>query len=281
MKRLTRGLAFAVLAFAGVTYGEGISVDTGITPAEDRWIARTMVHYMARGNDQTEMGRRMETYVVPLVIAYGVRSDLTLIGKLPFKWQVMQMMGETTRESGVGDLTLIAKYKLYRRNRADSVIGIAPTLAVELPTGSEPFSSDTWNVTMGGYGSWVSGPFSCDVNLAYKINDLPHQWSTDTDLGDEVTLDIAVAYQFDAAADGAAALMPVLEFSFLHAGRDKEDGADVSDSGEWVLHLSPGLKYIRSNLMVEALLQVPVAQDQNGNMLEREIGGLFGVRHMF
>ncbi len=57
----------------------GISVDAGLTPAEDRWIFRTQVRYMRRKDDPTHMGRKMSTYAFPVVLAYGVRPDLTLM----------------------------------------------------------------------------------------------------------------------------------------------------------------------------------------------------------
>ncbi|MHC4559338.1 MAG: hypothetical protein ACYS80_18760, partial [Planctomycetota bacterium] len=37
----------------------GISVDAGLTPAEDRWIFRTQLRYMQRKDDPTPMDRKM------------------------------------------------------------------------------------------------------------------------------------------------------------------------------------------------------------------------------
>ena len=64
------------------TNAAGISVDAGLTPAEDRWIVRTQMRYMQREDDPTPMDREMDTYAFPLVVAYGLRSDLTLRGLL-------------------------------------------------------------------------------------------------------------------------------------------------------------------------------------------------------
>ena len=55
-------------------HAAGISVDAGLTPAEDRWIVRAQARYMSRGDDQDGM----RAVAFPLVLAYGARSDVSL-----------------------------------------------------------------------------------------------------------------------------------------------------------------------------------------------------------
>ena len=47
----------------------GISVDAGLTPAEDRWILRTQLRYMQRDDDPTSMDRKMDKYTLNTVLA--------------------------------------------------------------------------------------------------------------------------------------------------------------------------------------------------------------------
>ena len=51
------------------TYGSGISVDAGLTPAQDKWILRTQIRYMQRSNDPSLMPKEMETFMFPVVAA--------------------------------------------------------------------------------------------------------------------------------------------------------------------------------------------------------------------
>ena len=78
-----------------------------------------------------------------------------------------------------------------------------------------------------------------------------------------------------------SAVAPVLELSYEKVGADQANGQDVADTGESVLYLSPGLKYSMSFLIAEALLQIPVYQNQEGSQLERDSIFIFGLRLLF
>ncbi|MHC4463212.1 MAG: transporter, partial [Planctomycetota bacterium] len=66
-----------------------------------------------------------------------------------------------------------------------------------------------------------------------------------------------------------------------HTLPDRLSGHDVSNTGESLFFVSPGLKFTKSSFILEALLQVPVDQTQNGSLLERGIGLIVGIRYMF
>jgi hypothetical protein len=73
----------------------------------------------------------------------------------------------------------------------------------------------------------------------------------------------------------------VLELSYKNIGSDRLHSDDVPNTGESVLYLSPGIKYTLSSFILEALLQIPVWQDQKGSQLERDMTVIFGARYMF
>ncbi|MHC4891504.1 MAG: transporter, partial [Planctomycetota bacterium] len=127
----------------------GISVDAGLTPPEDRWIFRTQMRYMQRKDDPTLMDRKMSTYAFPIVLAYGLRPDLTLMVRQTVKREEMSMAGSSNKDTGLGDLFVLGKYKLYRRNTRKYTFGIASTLGLEFPTGDDDFSSETWDLKPG------------------------------------------------------------------------------------------------------------------------------------
>ena len=89
----------------------GISVDAGLTPPEDRWILRTQVRYRERRDDPSDMNRKMNTYVFPVVLAYGLRSDLSLLIRQRVIRHKMSVKGSTERDEGLGDLFILAKYR--------------------------------------------------------------------------------------------------------------------------------------------------------------------------
>ncbi len=259
----------------------GISVDAGLTPAEDRWIVRTQWRYMERHDDPTTMGRRMERYLFNAVVAYGLRRDLTLILRQPVVHQEMSMAGSKDRESGLADLSLLAKYKIYRQNTRFYTFGAAATLGLELPTGAEAFTSNTWDLKPGLFLSWRRGRWASDFNIDYAWNGFSDEGVGDIDPGDEVSIDWALAHQFSIGREADITLAPVLEISYKNITRDRLDNRTVENTGETIVYISPGIKFTRSSFIFEALAQIPVWQDQEGSQLERSSVVLAGMRFMF
>jgi hypothetical protein len=259
----------------------GISVDAGLTPPEDRWILRTQLRYMQRKDDPTAMDRETDMYAVPIVLAYGLRPDLTLMVRQAVRHRKMSMSGSTSRDSGFGDFFVLGKYRLYRRNTREYTFGIAPTLGLELPTGDDDFSSETWDLEPGLFTSWRSGPWASDFNIAYRWNGFADRGKNGLNPSDELSIDLAFAHQFSIGEKADTSFAPVFECSYRHASPDRLSGHDVSDTGESLFFLSPGLKFTKSSLILEALLQIPVWQDQEGSQLEQGIRFIVGARFMF
>ncbi len=76
-------------------------------------------------------------------------------------------------------------------------------------------------------------------------------------------------------------LTPVLEFNYKHFSPDRLSGRDVSDTGESLFFLSPGIKFTKSSFILEALVQFPVWQDQEGAQLKQGTRLIVGTRIMF
>ncbi len=217
----------------------GISVDAGLTPAEDRWIFRTQMRYMRRKNDPTLMDRKMSTYTFPVVLAYGFRPDLTLMVRQAVKHSKMSMGGSISRDTGLDDLFVLGKYKIYRRNTRKYTFGIASTLGLEFPTGDDDFSSETWDLKPGLFTSWRSGPWASDFSIAYKWNGFADRGKDGLNPGNELSVDLALAHQFSIGEKANMSLAPVLELSYKDIRPDRLSGHSVSNTGESVLYLSP------------------------------------------
>ena len=259
----------------------GISVDAGLTPPEDRWIVRTQFRYMHRKDDPTPMNKEMDTYAFPLVVAYGFRPDLTFMVRQRVKYRKMFMGGSISRDTGLGDLFVLGKYKLYRENTRDYTFGIASTLGLEFPTGDDDFGSETWDLKPGLFTSWRSGPWASDFSIAYKWNGFADKGRDGLDPGDELEVDLAFAHQFSIGQNANISLSPVLEFNYKHILADRMSEHRVSNTGESLFFVSPGLKFTKSSFIMEVLLQFPVWQQQQGSQLKQGTRLIVGTRFMF
>lgn len=259
----------------------GITADAGLTPPEGRWILRAQIRYMQRLNDPTSLGRNMSLYGFPIVLAYGVRSNLTLMVRQALMHREVSSIASDGKDTGLGDLFILAKYKAYRINTPNYTFGIAPTIGLEFNSGNDPFTSGTWDLWLGLYTSWRSGPWGSDFNIAYSWNGFASDDEDGANPGDELSLDLAFAHQFSISEKATYALAPVLELSYRRIWPDRKEELDVSHTGESVMYISPGIKFTTSSIILEALVQIPVWQEQEGSQLERSIGVLGGVRFLF
>ncbi|MBW8017416.1 MAG: transporter [Planctomycetes bacterium] len=259
----------------------GISVDAGLTPPQDRWIIRNQFRYMHRKDDPTMMDRKMDTYAFPLVIAYGLRPNLTLMARQRVKHRKMSMAGSISRDTGLDDLFLLAKYKLYRKNTRDYTFGVATTLGMEFPTGDDDFGSETWDLKPGIFTSWRSGPWAADFSTAYQWNGFADKGKDGLNPGNELMVDLAFAHQFSIGGRADMSLSPVLEFNYKHLLSDRLSGQNVSNTGESLFFVSPGLKFTKSSFIMEVLLQFPVWQQQQGSQLRQGTRLIVGTRFMF
>lgn len=271
-------VCWALLGLGQAGYATGITADVGLTPPEDRWMFRTQLRYMDR-DDPTTMGRDMDMYMVPVVLAYGVRPDVTAIVRQPFIRREMSMPAGDMRDTGRGDLAVIGKYRLLRINRSDYIIGVSPTLGLELPTGEDAFTSDGYTALTGVYFSGRRGAWGADLNLAYKIPEIDNRGGSRA--GDKFSATLAAAYQFSLNNQATMSLWPVLELNYTHESKSLAGGQNLANSGEEMMLVSPGLKFAYQSFMLELLLQFPVDQRQNGNQMERDTGGLVGMRWLF
>jgi hypothetical protein len=263
------------------SYSSGISVDAGLTPAQDRWIFRTQIRYMSV-DSMALMNQTMGMYMMPVVLAYGLKSNLTILCRQPIMRRDMSMMGASHAENGFGDLFVMGKFKIYRRNTQNYTFGMAATIGIEAPTGSEAFSSKTWDLQPGLYFSWRRGSLGSDVSISYAWNGFVNKGQDGAvNPGNEFAFDWAVSYQFSPGMNSRISMAPVLEVSYKNISSDRLNRRDLENSGESILYISPGFKFTMSSLILEALLQLPVAQNRNGIQMERNATLLFGLRYMF
>ncbi len=285
-KKLLRLMLVLIALFAantimaGFVSAAGISIDAGLTPAENRWIFRSQMRFMQRNNDPTPALREMKSYMLPVVVAYGIRSDLAIMIRQALRRNEIKMQGLSSTNTGLIDILLLAKYRLLRVNTPGYTIGISPTLGLEIPSGADNFTSNSWDLHLGTFVSGRSRSWGIDLNLTYVWNGMARTSNADRDAGDEFSMESALAYQFGLGQNANFALAPVIEFSYLKLSSDSKDGNAIANTGESVILLSPGLKVTLSSIILESLLQFPLWQNQLGLQTERAPSFLIGIRIM-
>ncbi len=267
--------------FSSVANAGGISVDAGLTPALARWIIRTQFRHMQRINDPTSMNREMTTYAFPIVVAYGVRSNITLMARQIVLQKRMKMSGSQNEDNGLGDLFLLAKYGVYRYNSPDYTFGIASTLGLKLPTGTPSLSSKTYDLKFGIYSSFRSGSWATDINISYFWNSVKSTSKNNINFGNEISLDWALAHQISIGEKANFSIAPVIELSFKKISPSTLSGNTIPNSGESILFISPGIKSTFSSFIFEFLAQIPIYQNQNGSQLESGPMLIFVSRFLF
>jgi hypothetical protein len=223
----------------------------------------------------------MRMYAFPVVVAYGLQNYLMIMVRQPIVTRRFAMMGSEGRNTGFGDLFALIKYKAYRRNTPGYTLGISPTLGVSFPTGSREFTSDTWDMNMGFYVSARAGRWATDLNFGYRLNALSGGSDDDVEIGNEISVDWAGAYQFSHSRNWKSTVAPVLELSFMRTLPGTLNDIDIPDTGERLFYVSPGAKLSMPSLILEALVRIPVWQSQRGNQLEKSTGFITGFRFLF
>jgi hypothetical protein len=223
----------------------------------------------------------MNMMMFPAVLAYGAKSNLTIMVRQIFVERQMIMNQTKIRNFGIGDFFIMGKYKLYRRNTPSSTFGLSTTIGLECPTGESNFTSDTWDLNSGIFASYRKGLLAMAINLKYVWNGMLKKGKNIINPGNEFSLDYAVSYQISLSNNAKTALAPVLEASYKYFNSNYLKGIEISNTGESVLLLAPGLKLTMSSVIYEVLYWLPIQQNQTGFQLERKAGLLVGTRIMF
>lgn len=258
----------------------GISIDAGLTPAANRWVFRSQLRFMERNNDPSPSQREINMYMFPVMVAYGLRPDVTVMIRQALMSREMSVMGRSSTKTGLGDLLILSKYRLVRINTANYTIGIAPTLGLEIPTGKDDFTSNSYDLLFGSFFSGRLRYWRMDLNVTYVWNGMVRTSKAESDPGDEFSVETAFAYQFSVGSNANTTIAPVIESSYQRISSVNKGGNTVANTGESVFLLSPGIKFTWSSLIIEGLVQIPLWQDQNGLQTERAKSFLIGFRLM-
>lgn len=236
-------------------------------------------------------------------IAYGISHHLTISAELPYVRRDDLREGTHTHSggvavngveqlgtvSGIGDLSVLAKYRLTDGERT----GFAIIAGLKMPTGSthktslegerletehQP-GSGSWDPVLGFSAATKFGPMHLTASALYQISTKGAQ---DTRLGNRLQGGIAASHRFGPRPHEHAEFRnhhhgdeldehseprhgswdAFVELAGEWEGRQKVDGAiEQASGGKWV-YVAPGARYVAaSGWSVGAALALPVWQE--------------------
>lgn len=255
---------FLILSYSA-TRAEGISVDAGLTPGQDRIIVRLQY----RNIINSMSGNEIVMHIMPVVIVYGLSSNVTIMMR-----NVYRAIGtnETIMEmdNRFMDPFLMGKVKLYRKNTRSYSLGVAGFVGTTFPIlGSS--TSKTYSPVLGINGSFRPGLWSFDLNNAYEWVNLNIEEKLSA--ARQLQVNLAVSRNILLTGIENWVLAPVQEFSFV---RNNLTSGESSYFG----FISPGLQLVSPHLKFEALYQIAVNSSEstglkNGNRY------IIGLRLLF
>ena len=260
-----------------------INSDVALTPSEGTTIVRTQARYSRSSDDPSGMGRTRDKVVWSNTAVYGVTGNFALAINVPLvDLRVDSPGGVLVDETGLGDVTLMGKYRFWQHDEKGSTDRIAGIFGLEIPSGRDALSSNSLDPILGlvytHQGMNESGLlWEVDADVVYKVN----TEARDTDLGDTLRYDLAVGHQIWPWKTADKLLVGVLELNGVYNDRDIVSGIEVPDSGGHILYLSPGLQFVTMRYVIEAGVKIPIVQDLYGPQLEEDVSVSLGLRIQF
>lgn len=297
--RFARALAAMMGLVGAVTQGWAapITFNTALPVAEGDFVWREQALDLRMDRDPSPADQNIRVAGVVSMLAYGVTSDFTLFGMLPYldKRADLTQAGQrmSLGASNFGDLTVLGRYTAFQRNAPGRSFRVAPFLGIKAPTGQDDASNARGRLPMPlqpGSGSWdpLAGVVvtyqtldqEFDVSASYKRNNPANGFR----FGDTAELDASWQYRLwprSLRAGVPGFLYGVLEANLIHSERSRMGSAADPNSGGTTLFVAPGLQFVTKRWVVEAALQLPVVQNLNGAAVKTNYGLMFGFRLNF
>ncbi len=255
----------AVLVWGGVGSGntvqaqEAINMPAATQPSKGVWVVRSQFRFLEAGTDPVSGNGPFHQATVWNNLAYGVSGDLSVNVTLPLEYRDYRRAptGDTKRDWGVADSTVVAKWRVFQNDFGPidsarlSLLG-----GVQMPTGSGPFSTGSFNPEAGAVYTHVQGRHGFNLAAIYKFNTGS---GTEFNLGgingraDALCYDASYLFRLAPArytAESTGAWYAVAELNGVY-----------ETNGDNEPLLAPGVMYEAQTWTVELSVQIPVFAD--------------------
>lgn len=206
------------------------------------------------GEEVDNPSKKVDVTGIPTNLVYGVTDWTTLKLILPYLNKEMNAGKTESSNSGIGDITLMSKWRLIR-GRPDRP-ALAGAVGIKFPTGDDEnkptLGSGGYDVICAAFSSKSVGKAAFYGNLIQKFT--LENATTEVNPGDVTTINLAAIYRI------AERFLLTLEANSNIVGEDKQGDKVVTANGATV-YLTPGIKFspIRPLVMM-ACVQLPLRQ---------------------
>lgn len=262
--------------------------------------ATTLLHDGRRVSDP----RSQDLIVVEedVTAVYGLTGDLTVGVSLPIvekrlRFQTPSGEKATIAVDGLGDLSLVAAYRVFREDVPLGTTQLSVLGGLKLPTGRAsqtdpdvPLLTDGTSDRLPPSLQLGSGSVDGIIGLGGVKN---IRWLTfygsiqakingngahEFQAGNIIFYDLSADYVFLESRN----LILILELNGVYSEKSEQRGTPIPDSGGNTLFISPGVQYLPlPYLILETSIQVPVLQELNGRQLGTDFTAVAGFRYLF
>ena len=205
----------------------GINTNAALAVGKGRVVSRTQLRV-------ADLEGEVEDYLATQTLVYGATANLSLFGTLGYLWK-------DPGPDALTNLRLFGRHELFARDAHRETLTFSGILGVEVPVGKEPVGGGDAGLIAGAVGTWYRNVWEVDADVLATFR---------PDRGDLWQADVAVSRSLYERPN--LQLVGVLEANFVRRG------------SEDILFVSPGLQLQLRGVILEASLQVPVADDATG-----------------
>lgn len=274
-----------------------ITFNTALPVARDEKLVRVQTKLIRSTDDPSGLERDLTVWAFPLVAVYGVTEKLALFAILPIfdkKMKVNTASGRLKRgDSGIGDLTTMARYTLWKKDAPGKTTRLAPFAALKMPTGQDEATDSAGSLPQPlqlGTGSWdySLGLVLTRQTLVRQIDaSFSYTFKTEAnafEFGDTSRLDISYQHRLWPRELGSGVpgfVYGVLESNLIWQNNNTFQGIEDDNTGGVTWFLAPGIQYVTRRTVLECAVQIPVVQDLNGRALGNDFIGTLSFRMNF
>ncbi len=236
--------------------------------------------------------------VLNLSVSYTPSPRVQLEVEVPISHMSFDDDVDSGSGTGLGNVTLWAKYRFFRKVKTYGDRQAALRFGLELPTGqtdaptfaqlnAHPFVRQQLTPIGGGWSPHFDVAFSQAGGRFIFGGNAEGILRSDRDgfrVGNEVRVSTDFEYVLlprKYVAPGGE-LFIILETTFVHRGSGRLAGAPVSGSNSTEYFVAPGLQYAAApQIVIEGSFQFPVISNTGPLVLRNDRNILLGVRYLF
>ncbi len=258
-----------------------INSDAALQPAQGQWIHRTQVRWNKLRVDPKGPDADIDAVVNSHVLVYAWTHRFSTAIAIPLIYRDLDSPGADEDDLGIGDIKLLLRYKIWQRLTRETWQWWTVIAGLEFPTFDTPFSSRSFDPTLGTVYTWRHGKHGLDVDFLYQINT---ENDRDFEQGDRLRYDFAYGLRLwprEYTSDTTWSLSGLIELNGEYRRKGEQDGTTLQKTGGHQLLLSPGLVLAGKRMTLEAGIQIPVAESLRPAEPKEDIGVVLGLRWTF